>query len=79
MLADFFTKPLQGGLFRKFRDVLLGHKHFSTLRSQPPAVPEERVEDLSSPTGTSELKNQETRKAATWANVVSRGIKRAHD
>ena len=31
MLADFFTKPLQGSLFRKFRDVILGYKHISTL------------------------------------------------
>ena len=23
MLADFFTKPLQGSLFRKFRDVII--------------------------------------------------------
>ena len=45
MLADFFTKPLQGALFRKFRDVLLGHAHISTLRKEPPAPPEERVEE----------------------------------
>ena len=25
MLADFFTKPLQGSLFRKFRDYVLGY------------------------------------------------------
>jgi hypothetical protein len=31
MLADFFTKPLQGALFRRFRDVLLGYKHVDTL------------------------------------------------
>jgi hypothetical protein len=31
MLADFFTKPLQGALFRKFRAVVLGYKHISTL------------------------------------------------
>jgi hypothetical protein len=31
MLADFFTKPLQGALFRRFRDVLLGYKHVNTL------------------------------------------------
>ena len=29
MLADFFTKPLQGALFRKFRAVLLGYEHIS--------------------------------------------------
>ena len=26
MLADFFTKPLQGALFSRFRAILLGHK-----------------------------------------------------
>ena len=25
MLADFFTKPLQGNLFRFFRDILMGY------------------------------------------------------
>ncbi len=24
MTADFFTKPLQGALFRKFRDLIMG-------------------------------------------------------
>jgi hypothetical protein len=32
MLADFFTKPLQGSLFRKFREVIMGHKHIDTLK-----------------------------------------------
>ncbi len=31
MVADFFTKPLQGSTFRKFRDIILGYKHISTL------------------------------------------------
>jgi hypothetical protein len=44
MLADFFTKPLQGSLFRKFRAVLLGHEHIDTLRLPPPLIDtEERV------------------------------------
>jgi len=25
MLADFFTKPLQGSVIRKFRDMIMGH------------------------------------------------------
>ena len=33
MVADFFTKPLQGSLFRKFRDIVLGYKHISSLHS----------------------------------------------
>jgi hypothetical protein len=46
MLADFLTKPLQGSLFRKFRDVLLGYKHISSLKQEnsSTSVPEERVE-----------------------------------
>ena len=35
MIADFFTKPLQGGLFKYLRDIIMGH---SKLPS------EERVE-----------------------------------
>ena len=31
MLADFFTKPLQGQLFKKFRDVIMGYKPISVL------------------------------------------------
>ena len=43
MLADFFTKPLQGSLFKKFRDVLMGYKHISTLVMPPKQPSEERV------------------------------------
>ena len=32
MLADFFTKHLQGQLFSKFRDVLMGYTPLSSLR-----------------------------------------------
>jgi hypothetical protein len=44
-LADFFTKPLQGHLFRRFRDVILGHCHVNTLRNDFIFLPEERVEE----------------------------------
>ena len=40
MLADFFTKPLQGSLFRKFRDVLLGYQHINTLRRVSASPPQ---------------------------------------
>jgi len=33
MLADFFTKPLQGSLFRNMRDVSQGLTEYATLRS----------------------------------------------
>ena len=31
MLADFFTKPLQGALYSKFRDVIMGYKPITSL------------------------------------------------
>ncbi len=43
MLADFFTKPLQGALFFKFRDVVRGHKHTNSLMEINPSSIEERV------------------------------------
>jgi hypothetical protein len=35
MLADFFTKPLQGALFLRFRNILMGFTHYSSLSSDP--------------------------------------------
>ena len=43
MLADFFTKPLQGNLFRRFHDLILGYKHVNTLALPVPVSAEERV------------------------------------
>ena len=45
MLVDFFTKPLQGSLNRKFREVILGHKHIDSLKPPVPTPSQERVGD----------------------------------
>ena len=79
MLADFFTKPLQGQLFRKFRDVLLGRVHVNSLTKDPMVPLEERVgvlragyhgatakSVLSTGTGTATA----TAKNVSWADVV---------
>ena len=42
MLADFFTKPLQGNLFQRLRDIVMGHEHTDTLMALAPS--QERVE-----------------------------------
>ena len=44
MIADFFTKPLQGALFIKFRDVILGHKPVSSIILDEGSSSKERVE-----------------------------------
>jgi hypothetical protein len=45
MLADFFTKPLQGSLFRLFRDIILGKNRVISLDAIPALLVEERVEE----------------------------------
>ena len=44
MLADFFTTPLQGNIFRRFRAVILGHVPVYTLYQFDSSVSKERVE-----------------------------------
>ena len=44
MIADFFTKPLQGSLFKRFKRVIMGLDHISTLWISGPCPIEERVE-----------------------------------
>ena len=34
MLSDFYTKPLQGSLFHRFRAVIMGWKDVSTLKNK---------------------------------------------
>jgi hypothetical protein len=46
ILADYFTKPLQGALFRKFREVIMGWKQISTFKSSVLSPPKERVGDM---------------------------------
>ena len=46
MLADYFTKPLQGAMFRRFRSVIMGWEPISILftKSSDSAESKERVE-----------------------------------
>ena len=83
MLADFFTKPLQGALFRKFRDVILGYKHIDTLTMNPLPSAEERVEKWrpddcgtgtpGTDTGTLVTRREDSTVPLTWSEVVRRG------
>ena len=36
MIADYFTKPLQGRLFNLFRDVIMGHRQLQEIISEIP-------------------------------------------
>jgi hypothetical protein len=57
MLADFFTKPLQGSLFVKFRDVILGYKHVDSLYDDTSPADEERVGETLRPDGKESSKS----------------------
>ena len=43
MLADFYTKPLQGSLFCNFRDVIIGLNHIRIIRLDATVSDQERV------------------------------------
>jgi hypothetical protein len=72
MLADFFTKPLQGALFRKFRSILLGYTHINTLSLSPAdhGLLEERVEN-ESPTSLSYPENVSSHPENVSSETVS--------
>ena len=68
MVADFFTKPLQGSLFKKLRDVVLGYSHVSTLaKGMKETTFQERVEK----SGNLVSKSNES-----YADVVKKGIEK---
>ena len=60
MLADFFTKPLQGSLFERFKRVLMGHEHIDTLSLPLITSSEERVEE-EEPVDEKKKKEEEVR------------------
>ena len=77
MVADFFTKPLQGNLFRKFRDVVMGYKHISSLYDQSEQTSvQERVEKKKKGILSENIKrpnvcaSEGLRRDVTWADVV---------
>ena len=45
MIADFFTKPLQGELFRKLRAVIMGHVSLEAFMSEVSVASKECVGD----------------------------------
>ena len=69
MLADYFTKPLQGNVFRRFRDVIMGKTHINDLLLDPDFKIKERVEKVSKVA----IKKPASQKHVPWAEVVRNG------
>jgi hypothetical protein len=74
MLADFFTKPLQGTLFRKFRNVILGYEHVDTLTELVDTAAQERVRERpadDNSTASENKKDAAQQKQLSWTDVVA--------
>ena len=70
MLADYFTKPLQGNVFRRFRDVIMGKVHINDLLLDPDFKIKERVEKVSK---IVIRKSEPNNDHATYASIVQKG------
>ena len=69
MLADYFTKPLQGKLFRRFRQVIMGYVHINDLLLDPDFLLKERVEKLHNIV-IRKSENNKNNHRVTYAEVV---------
>ena len=43
MIADLFMKPLQGGLFKRLKEVIMGHIEVEEFKARMSITPKERV------------------------------------
>lgn len=70
MVADFFTKPLQGSLFTRFRDVIMGYKPMSSL---PSKVSKEHIEINSETVENQKARTHVPQKTVSWSDKVRYG------
>ena len=74
MLAYFFTKALQGALFAKFCDVIMGWKHVDNLQMGPPSTKERVVNVVKVSSNQEEIKsNMETGVERIKSSVETEG------
>ena len=65
IVVDFFTKTLQGSLFKQLSAVIIGEIDLHTFLSSKPSSPKERVEVLDDRGNDVIIKNKDT-----YADVV---------
>ena len=76
MLADYFTKPLQGSLFRLFRSVIIGWKNASELAN---SATETSNDPTDKRTGVKECVEDMTHARVVDKNKVLRVRVKEHD
>jgi hypothetical protein len=70
MVADYFTKPLQGELFYKFRDQMMGVVPMNTVGDQR-SVLDHKVTDSVTPKKAVQSTRAQTKgKSQSWADMV---------
>ena len=70
MLANYFTKPLQGKAFKLFRDLIMGYAPISTILDAIALSAKERVEKHKLVTESSIIDNGQN--SRTYADVVKK-------
>ena len=74
MLSDYFTKALQGNVFRRFRNVIMGNAHINELLLDPEFSLKERVEKMNIVIKDSGDKNTKSERRATYADILRKDI-----
>ena len=74
MLADYFTKALQGNVFRRFRSVIMGNTHINDLLLDPEFSLKERVEKLNIVIKNQSSNNKKGQRNVTYAEVLTKNI-----
>ena len=81
MVSDFFTKPLQGSLFKRFRDVVLAYVHINSLEqfrdektSSKERVRNHGIGEQSSESNVDDKSSESSpgTQRVSWADVVRR-------
>eukprot|EP00957_Ditylum_brightwellii_P181620 13834934-Ditylum_brightwellii.AAC.1 len=78
MLADFFTKPLAGALFHRFREVIMGYKPIMALHDVHSVSDKECVVKRDFQNVLEKQMSQKTPKML-WADVVICNDRQGHD
>jgi hypothetical protein len=73
MIADYFTKPLQGKQFKLLRDYIMGYVHINELLKEIDRLAKERVENNKNVTKRSN-RNKSKPRVMTYAEVAKCGI-----
>ena len=59
MISDYFTNPLQGTLFKLFRDLIMGNKNIGDILADIESPTKERVGNQNKVTENSNMKNND--------------------